>query len=64
MRKPTPEPLMDINEVSEYLKVPVATLHQWRYQRTGPDAAKIGRSLRYRRDDVDAWIESQTRRTA
>jgi excisionase family DNA binding protein len=45
--------------VSEYLGVPVTTIYQWRTKGTGPRAIKIGRHLRYRREDVEAWVESQ-----
>lgn len=47
-------------EVAEYLRVPVATLHQWRYHHGGPPAAKVGRHLRYRRSDLEAWLEAKT----
>lgn len=50
------QPLMTIHEVSEYLRVPVGTLYNWRYLGTGPACAKIGRHLRYRRADVEAWV--------
>ncbi len=52
--------LMTIDEVSDYLRVPVATLYRWRHHQEGPKAARIGRHLRYRRSDVEAWIEAQT----
>jgi hypothetical protein len=46
------EPLWTVEQVSAYLGVPVATLHQWRYRRTGPRAARVGRHLRYDPADV------------
>ena len=52
--------LMTTAQVSEYLQVPVATLHQWRYKGVGPRAAAVGRHLRWRRADVDHWLEQQT----
>jgi excisionase family DNA binding protein len=51
--------LMTTEQVSQYLQVPVATLHQWRYLGKGPRAARIGRGLRYRSSDVDAWVATQ-----
>lgn len=45
--------------VSQYLGVPVATIYQWRTKGTGPRAIKIGRHLRFRQEDLDAWIERQ-----
>lgn len=40
--------LATAEQVSEYLGVPVTTLHAWRYRGTGPRASKVGRWLRYR----------------
>jgi excisionase family DNA binding protein len=39
--------------------IPVKTVYQWNSKGTGPRAAKIGRHVRYRRVDVEAWIEQQ-----
>lgn len=44
-------------EVAEVLGVPVGTLANWRYQRRGPAFVKVGRHVRYRRRDVDSWVE-------
>jgi DNA-binding transcriptional MerR regulator len=46
-------------DVSRFLGVPVATLHQWRYLGTGPKAAKVGRHLRYLPADVLDWFRQQ-----
>jgi len=50
--------LLDAHELAEWLAVPVATLYQWRYTGNGPRALKVGRHLRYRRSDVEAWLET------
>ncbi len=50
---------MTAEEVSEYLKVPVATLYAWRYRKVGPPALRVGRHLRYRESDVVKWLESR-----
>jgi hypothetical protein len=47
--------------VSAFLGVPVATLHQWRYLGTGPDAFKVGRHLRYDPDVVRRWVAEDCR---
>jgi|TARA_B100000315_G_scaffold214880_1_gene213701 excisionase family DNA binding protein len=47
---------MTIQDLSEYLRVPVATIYYWRHRGEGPPALKVQRALRYRREDVDAWI--------
>lgn len=53
--------LLTPDEVSKLLQVPVATLYQWRYRGTGPPGLRIGRHLRYRVADVDAWIVGNAR---
>ncbi len=45
--------------VSEYLGVPVATIYQWRTKGIGPRAIRVGRHLRFRREDLNAWIDQQ-----
>lgn len=54
-----PEPLLKPAEVAEYLGVPKPTLYQWRHKGEGPPALRVGRHLRYRRSDVEAWLEAQ-----
>lgn len=51
--------LASADEVSQYLGVPVATLYTWRSRRQGPKATRVGRWLRYRWADVDAWLAEQ-----
>ncbi|MCD0485005.1 helix-turn-helix domain-containing protein [Streptacidiphilus sp. ASG 303] len=52
-------PLATPEELSGYLGVPVATLYAWSYRRRGSVAIKVGRHLRYRWKDIDAWVEHQ-----
>jgi hypothetical protein len=47
-------------EVSERIKVPVATLNQWGSQGRGPKYRKFGRHVRYLLDDVIVWENAQT----
>ncbi|WP_225099215.1 AlpA family transcriptional regulator [Streptomyces sp. CoH27] len=47
-------------EVAVYLGVPVKTLYQWKYRGTGPNVHKVGRHLRYRWQEVDAWLDART----
>ncbi|MBN7314511.1 MULTISPECIES: helix-turn-helix domain-containing protein [Mycobacteroides] len=49
------------DELAEHLGVPVRTLAEWRYRGNGPRFAKVGRHIRYRREDVDAWLGERTR---
>ena len=53
------ETLLSPPQVSTYLQIPVTTLYQWRHRGRGPAATRVGRHLRYRKDDVDAWVEAQ-----
>ncbi len=54
-----PEPLLTPAELAGYLGVPIKTLYTWRYRHEGPPALRIGRHLRYRRDDVEDWLHDR-----
>lgn len=45
-------------EIADHLQVPVKTLYQWRYRGEGRRAYRVGRHLRYRWKDVEAWLAS------
>ena len=49
-------------ELAKELGVDAHTLTRWRTSGTGPAYLRVGRQVRYRRDDVEAWLE--TRRTS
>ena len=53
------EPLMNIEELAEYLGVPVTTIYDWRVAGKGPCAIRVGRSLKFAVSDVHDWIELQ-----
>jgi excisionase family DNA binding protein len=53
------EPLIDVQQLADYLDVPVKTLYAWRYRREGPPAFRVGRHLRYRRSDIQRWIRQR-----
>lgn len=54
------ERLMTTKQVSAYLGVGVSTLVVYRAMGDGPKYIKILRRLvRYRKSDVDAWLEAQ-----
>lgn len=55
--------LLTVQELAEYLGVPVATLYQWRHRREGPPGFRVGRHVRYRWSDVHEWIEQQLKTT-
>lgn len=54
------DPLLTIEQVSEWLGVPKGTLYQWRSRKQGPRAIKVGGGLRYRRNEVDAYLDQHT----
>lgn len=39
-----------------YLGLSVHTLRQWRFRDVGPGYAKLGSSVRYTKDDLDAYL--------
>lgn len=51
---------VDIAQAATYIGISKATLYTWRTRRPGfgPRAVKAGGALRYRRSDLDAWIEA------
>jgi excisionase family DNA binding protein len=51
--------LLWAEEVAVLLGVPVKTLYQWRYKGVGPAGVRVGRHLRYRPADVEAWIDGR-----
>lgn len=51
--------VLTIDQAAAYVAIPKATLYTWRTRRSGlgPRAIKVGGCLRYRRADLDAWLE-------
>jgi excisionase family DNA binding protein len=49
------------DDVAELLRVSRFTLENWRFEGSGPDWFRIGRRIRYRRSDLDAWVDSRVR---
>lgn len=54
--------LMDIRGVSDLVGLPVATLYQQRHRRIGVGALaiRVGRHLRWRPEDIEAWLDTQS----
>ncbi|MEU7930219.1 helix-turn-helix domain-containing protein [Micromonospora echinofusca] len=59
MATTSPLKLWTVDDVADYLGVPVQTLYTWRKRRIGPPAGRVGRHLRYDPDAVRAWFEQQ-----
>jgi excisionase family DNA binding protein len=54
----TLDQLLTAQQLADYLGVPVATIYAWRYRHQGPPGFRVGKHLRFRRSDVEAWIEA------
>ena len=48
-------------QLAELLQVPTQTVRAWRHGGTGPKGVRLGRHVRYRRADVDRWIDANER---
>ena len=55
----TGKDLLTTSEAAEILGVKTATLEQWRWNGKGARFVKLNRSVRYRRSDLDEFIEAR-----
>ena len=53
------ERLMTEQEVADYLAVHIATVRRLRRSGQGPPVVWVGRHPRYRRSEVDAWLDQR-----
>jgi predicted DNA-binding transcriptional regulator AlpA len=51
--------LLDEHQVAETLSVSVASLRRWRLLRRGPRFLKLSTAVRYRHEDLKAWLDSR-----
>lgn len=49
-------------EVSAITKIPAGTLRYFRYAGTGPESFRLGKHVKYRRRDVEKWLDEARRR--
>lgn len=52
--------LLSPAELADLLGIPVGTVYQWNYRHVGPRKISVGRHIRYRRSDVEAWLDRQS----
>jgi excisionase family DNA binding protein len=52
--------LWTVQDVADYLGVPVKTLYDWRAKGYGPPGKKVGRYLRFDASEVRRWFDSLT----
>jgi excisionase family DNA binding protein len=50
---------MTVEDLAEYLGLPVATIYKQRSEGTGPPGYRVGKFVRWRRSEVDAWLETK-----
>lgn len=48
--------LLSVQELADYLEVPVKTIYTWRHRDTGPRGFRVGKHVRFRWRDVEAWL--------
>lgn len=58
------EPLLTIEEVADYLRVPVLTIRWLRQEGRFAPAVKVGRRLAWERSAVAAWVAEQREKAA
>ena len=49
---------LSTEEVAAKVNLPASTLRYYRHIGTGPASFKLGKSVRYDEDVVDAWVDS------
>lgn len=53
------EKLFNINELAEYLRVPVSTIYEWRTKGRAPRARHYVKHLTFAASYVGAWVDAQ-----
>jgi excisionase family DNA binding protein len=54
----TSETYLKPREAAEYLRSSTSTLAKARMYKRGPNFVRIGRAVRYRQSDLDAWMSA------
>jgi excisionase family DNA binding protein len=49
--------LLTPNEVADLLGIPLGTLYRWKATGEGPRRIRVGKHLRFRQRDVDAYLD-------
>ena len=55
------DPLLDQKTAAKLLGLSVRTLERHRLAGTGPRYARLGRLIRYRKSDLDDWVQASLR---
>ncbi len=51
------------NEAADYVRLGKPTLERYRITGDGPNYLKLGGAVRYRKADLDSWLESRLTRS-
>lgn len=54
-----PEILLTTKDLAQRWQIKEQTLRHWRMRREGPRALTVGRLVRFRLEDVEAWESAQ-----
>jgi predicted DNA-binding transcriptional regulator AlpA len=55
----TLEALLNEHDVARITGLSVASVRRWRLLRQGPKYLKLGAAVRYKPEDVSAWLETR-----
>ena len=50
--------MWSVEDLSDFLQIPVKTLYQWRLRGYGPKGRRVGKYVRYKESDVVEWVDS------
>ena len=53
------EGLLNEKDVTRVIGLSMASVRRWRLLRQGPRYLKIGAAVRYKPEDISAWLESR-----
>ena len=53
------ETLLNEHDVARITGLSVASVRRWRLLRLGPKYIKIGAAVRYKPEDISAWLETR-----
>lgn len=53
------EKLLSPRELAEYVGVPLSTVYQWNYARSGPPPIRVGKHIRFRECDIETWLRDR-----
>ncbi len=53
------DPLLNEHDVARITGLSLASVRRWRLLRQGPKYLKLGASVRYRPEDIFAWLETR-----